>query len=47
MLPKPIGPDKEVVGLFRPGVYDPSKYSMLDIMATSHTVQKVCIFNVY
>ncbi|KAM3959038.1 uncharacterized protein ACR2FA_006879 [Aphomia sociella] len=43
ILPKPPGPASPLVGIFRPGLYDPNKYDMMDIIAVSNAIQKIVI----
>ncbi|XP_059059455.1 alpha-tocopherol transfer protein-like [Achroia grisella] len=43
ILPKPIGPDSPIVGIFRPGIYDPTKYDIMDVMAATNIIQKLVL----
>ncbi|KAL0849063.1 hypothetical protein ABMA28_013425 [Loxostege sticticalis] len=43
ILPKAPGPDSPVISLVRPGVYDPSKYTMMDVMSCASMIQKIVL----
>ncbi|KAL4715179.1 hypothetical protein ACJJTC_012226 [Scirpophaga incertulas] len=44
ILPNPAGPAEPVVTIYRPGVYDPQKYSVIEIMRCSMIVQKIILY---
>ncbi|XP_052756841.1 alpha-tocopherol transfer protein-like [Galleria mellonella] len=43
VLPKLPAPDSPLISIFRPGMYDPQKYNITDIMSVTNTMQKIML----